>query len=115
MQLLHVTTESAARSILREGLRPAIGPRAADSGESEPAVYFFNSPADLEAAAWNWLSEAFENVDEPLIVLVVAVPSDLVQINASAAWEATVTCSVPAMAIVRAYNIDTGEPFTDAA
>lgn len=111
MQLYHVTTESAARSILREGFRPSVGPRAA-SIETAPATYFFNTEEDLESAAWNWISEAFEDTEEPLIVLVVAVPSELVSIDPAAAFEAVVAVPIPPAAIVRAYDIDSREDVT---
>ena len=113
MPIYHVTTETAARAILRDGFRPTIGPRAA-ALETAPATYFFNTEADLESASWNWLSEAFEDVDEPLIVLVVAVPSELVHIDPAAGYEATVKVPIPPEAVVRAYDIDTREDVTAA-
>lgn len=112
MQLLHVTTASAAESILRDGFEPRIGLRSAELGETRAATYFFNSLDDLAEAANNWLSEAFEHVEEPLIVFVVAVPSELAHIDPVASFEAVVQVPVPASAIVGAYDIDTGEDFT---
>lgn len=111
MQLWHVTTASAATSILRGGFEPRIGPRSGELGEERPATYFFNSFDDLDAAMYNWLSEAFEDIEEPLIVFVVAVPSELVHIDPVAGFEAVVGVPVPASAIVRTYDIDTGDDF----
>lgn len=113
MQIFHVTTESAARAILREGFRPTVGPRSAKL-ETAPATYFFNTEEDLDSAAWNWLSEAFEDTEGPMIVLVVAVPSELVHIDPAAAFEATVAVPIPPAAIVRAYDIDSRKDVTDA-
>lgn len=115
MQLLHVTTASAANSILTHGLRPAIGPRSAQLGEAVPAIYFFTSESALKAASDNWLSEAFEDVEEPLVVLVVDVSAQAVQVDPIAAFEAVVSVPVAAAAVVRAYDIDTGAAYTASA
>ncbi len=108
MQLLHVTTSSALESIRSHGLQPAIGPRSAAFGETVPSIYFFTSGSALRAANDNWLSEAFEDVEEPLVVLVVDVSAQAVHIDPAAAFEASVTVPVAAAAVVRAYDIDTG-------
>lgn len=111
MLLFHVTTATAAESIREHGLRPAIGPRASQLGETVPAIYFFTSESALQAASDNWLSEAFEDVEEPLVVLVVDVSAQVVRIDPAAAFEAAVTVPVAAAAVVRAYDIDTGAAF----
>jgi hypothetical protein len=115
MELFHVTDASAAESILRDGFEPRIGPRSTELVETVPATYFFPSEADLIAASWNWLSEAFEDVVEPVIVLVVAVQPDLVHIDPAVGFEVVVKVPVPASAIVRAYDFDSGRMFVDSA
>lgn len=115
MQLLHVTTASAAESIRSHGLRPSIGPRSAQLGETVPAIYFFTSESALISACDNWLSEAFEDVEESLVVLVVDVSAQVVRIDPTAAFEAVVTVPVAAAAVVRAYDIDTGAAFPASA
>lgn len=108
LELLHVTTASAAESIRRSGFQPTIGPRSAELGETTPATYFFTSAEALAAASYNWLSEAFEDVDEPLVVLVVSVPAGSVRIDPRAGFEARAVAPVPAASIIRGYDIDTG-------
>lgn len=115
MQLLHVTTASAAASIGSHGLLPSIGPRSAQLGETVPAIYFFTSESALKTASDNWLSEAFEDVDEPLVVLVVDVSAQVVRIDPTTAFEAVVTVPVAAAAVVRAYDIDAGAAYTVTA
>lgn len=110
IELFHVTTLSAAESIWRNGFQPGIGPRSTDLGETTAATYFFTSAAALDAASFNWLSEAFEDESEPVVVLVVSVPTGSVHIDPRSGFEAVALSAVPASAIVRAYNIDTGEP-----
>lgn len=112
MQLLHVTTATAAESILTQGLRPSIGPRSSQLGETVPAIYFFTSESALKAASDNWLSEVFEDVEEPLVVLVVDVSAQAVHVDPAAAFEAVVMVPVAAAAVVRAYDIDTGAAYT---
>lgn len=114
MELFHVTGANAAESILREGFRPHIGRRSSELGETDPGTYFFPSEADLTAASWNWLSEAFEDVEEPLIVLVALVPSRWVHVDPAASFEAVVKVPVPATAITKAYELDSGNAFTAA-
>lgn len=115
VKLFHVTGASAAESILRGGFLPNIGRRSCELGETEPATYFFSSEADLVAASWNWLSEAFEDVEEPMIVLVAMVPAEWAHIDPAASFEAKVKVPVPVTAIVQAYELDSGRAFTTAA
>lgn len=87
--VFHVTPRSSVRSIVEDGLRPQIGPRAASIGEQEPRVYFFTSVQALEDGLVNWLGEQFGE-DEQLALLAVRksdVP-DLV-VTAGAEYEAT--------------------------
>ncbi|KAA8966039.1 hypothetical protein [Mycobacterium sp.] len=107
MELLHVTTLSAMAVILREGFVPRIGPRSIDIGEQYPATFFFTSREALDSASWNWLSEAFEDTVEDLVVIVVELDPAMVHIATGTEFEARVLIPVPASAIVRAYDIDT--------
>lgn len=115
MELFHVTDASAAESILRGGFEPRIGRRSRELSETDPATYFFSSEADLIAASWNWLSEAFEDVEESVVVLVAMVPPEWVHVDSTAGFEAVVKVPVPLSAIVRAYELDSGRAFTVAA
>ncbi|ORW08088.1 hypothetical protein [Mycolicibacter longobardus] len=78
--------------------------------ETEPATYFFTDEQALSDACWNWLSEAFEHVDEDLIVLVADVDEEMVHVDLRIGFEAVVFEAVPPSAITRAYDLDTGEP-----
>ena len=66
----HVTPVENLDSILTHGLRPTIGDRSQEIGETDAAVYLFPSYADLVDGLGNWLGECFDDEDE-LVVLEV--------------------------------------------
>lgn len=114
LEVFHVTTRKAAESILRSGFEPRIGPRSQWLGEKVRATYFFTSKEDLDFAANNWLSEAFEDVDDQLIVIIVAVRPGMLYVDPTVGFEAVAWTPVPAAAILRAYDLDSGAVLFDA-
>ncbi|MBO9428360.1 hypothetical protein [Sulfitobacter sp. R18_1] len=65
----HITAMENLESILKEGLKPQIGPRAREIGEKEAAVYLFPTMSDLEDALMSpWGEEAWdEDLDHAII------------------------------------------------
>ena len=72
----HLTRGHNLPSILRDGLIPAIGPRAADLGETAPAVYLFPDLDAVEAALSSWGEVAFGDED-PLACLEVSLEREI--------------------------------------
>ena len=68
--MYHVTPVQNLDAILREGIKPQIGERSLELGESNPVVYLFATVTDMEDA--QWLYECFEE-DEELVVLEVYI------------------------------------------
>lgn len=65
----HVTTRENLNSILKEGLKPSVGPRSEKLDESN-AIFVFDSRTSAEDGVGNWLGEEFDD-DEELILLEV--------------------------------------------
>jgi hypothetical protein len=65
----HITEMENLETILKEGLKPQIGPRARDLGEKVEAVYLFPTMSDLEDALMSpWGAEAWdEDLDHAII------------------------------------------------
>ena len=59
----HTTLNSNKKSILENGLIPAIGERSIQLGESIEKVYLFNSLDDLDSALSSWLGDSFNESD----------------------------------------------------
>lgn len=80
MPLYHVTPARLLPRILDRGLSPRTGPRASALGETEPAIYLFESLADVEDALTGWLGEWFSDEglrQGELVVLEVDLPEDI--------------------------------------
>ncbi|WP_455233043.1 GNAT family N-acetyltransferase [Geopseudomonas aromaticivorans] len=105
--LYHVTPEANLYSISKQGLLPATGPRSADLGEQEPAVYCFPNREAVEDALGNWLGDRFDE-DEPLAILELQVPvgSEAPAELPGAAFEVVVAERVPPEAVKAIYNED---------
>lgn len=82
----HVTTDSSLEVILNEGLKPVIGARSAELGETIARVYLFPSEEDVESALGSWLGECF-NEDEVLHVFEVDTTGLTLQSEVD--WELT--------------------------
>jgi len=95
----HVTPATNLNSILEDGLRPRIGARSAELGETTEAVYLFKSLDDVEDALTNWLGDCFDE-DEVLALLSVQ-GTGLQFLESSAAYE----CVVPHPIIPSALHI----------
>ncbi len=67
----HVTPEENLPSIMEQGLRPSIGERSAELGETAERVYLFPSKEACEDALANWLGEQFD--DGTLVILEVDI------------------------------------------
>lgn len=65
----HVTPVSNLPAILVEGLQPSIGPRSALLGESQPAVYLFQTRSDVENALMGWLGDELDEEEVAIIQL----------------------------------------------
>lgn len=101
----HVTPVENLQAIISEGLTPGIGPRSAELGETEAAIYCFDSPDDLQNALDNWLGEAFEE-DEVLALLEIDVPAD-VQAGEGASFEVVIRTPIPVGNInILSHDID---------
>jgi len=95
----HVTTTYAwEHHIQQEGLRPAIGERATEYGETTPRVYLFPNIEAYEDAMLQWLGELFDD-DEPLVLLKVSLPLAVFAdyIEQDVAYEIAVTQPIPPM------------------
>lgn len=71
----HITPVENLDAILRDGLQPCIGPRSRDLGETEPAIYMFESREDIEAGM-EWLLDAFDAEETPCALLWVDLPAE---------------------------------------
>lgn len=91
--MYHLTPARNLPSILRKGLRPRRGPRSRLAKEPGLAVYLFPDLEALETAATNWVAEVFPETT-PLALLRITLPPSAV-IDASVAWERSVTTPVP--------------------
>ncbi len=100
MKAYHVTPESNLHSILKNGLIPTIGERS-KLLETIPRVYLFPSKENLETALYNWLGEAFEDLEEDLFILEI----NLSDINyESEAFELTVSDTIQPDRILNIYD-----------
>ena len=89
--MFHVTPESNVDSILEQGLKPAIGRRSQELGESNPAIFLFVDVEAVENALSNWLGELFDD-DQPLSLLMVDVEGlSFVEVDGVAGFEAHAT------------------------
>ena len=102
----HVTLESNLKSILSLGLIPSIGERSENLGETEKAVYFFNSLQECDNALWNWLGEEFEDIEEDLVIIEVNIDEKWIELdeNGEVFYEMKVTENVKVDQIVRILN-----------
>jgi hypothetical protein len=96
----HVTTSTSLTSILREGLRPAIGPRSALLGEKRASSYFFASTEACEDGLASWVGEYLE--DDELHILRVDLSG--LQIDDAMGWEISCHTHVPAIRILNVLS-----------
>lgn len=73
--LYHLTSARNLPRIMREGLRPLIGPRARRGAESRALIYCFANLADLDQALANWLGE--ELGEQTLALLKIRLPKGI--------------------------------------
>lgn len=110
----HVTLMDNVPSILEHGLVPQIGERAADLGESEPAVYLFPSEEDLNNALYNWLGEWYNDnygEDCELAILHVRLNENTPVFQTEAEYERICKVVIPAE-VITFYN-ELGEELKD--
>lgn len=93
----HITTAESLAAIQLEGLVPAIGPRSQACGETDAAIYFFDSPEDIANAMDNWLGESFDD-DQQIALLEVDLPQGIC-VAEGAGFEVVVLDPIPASAI----------------
>lgn len=75
----HITTENALKSILKDGLKPDIGPLSAIMHEHDKRVYMFKDKNDMYGAIDNWLIDDLECIhgeDAAFCILAINVPDD---------------------------------------
>jgi len=89
----HVTTAENLDGIMREGLVPRVGPRAAAIGEPVAGVFLFPDAEALEGGLGGWLGEQFDE-DEALVLLGVEVPPGT-PVAEGAGFETVVTATLP--------------------
>lgn len=70
----HLTEEANLTAILKEGLKPQLGPRSKSLGENRDAVYLFSNLEDLETALESPWGEIAWNEEDDLAILEVIVP-----------------------------------------
>lgn len=98
----HVTTLSCLDSILKEGLRPAIGPRSIELNESVARVYFFPTREAVETALLNWLGDSLEGED----IAILEVACTGLQMYSTCQYEEACEDLVPPTRIVRIEDED---------
>lgn len=103
-EIYHVTPAHNLESILRDGLRPQIGPRSALLGEAKELVYFFGSRLALEEALSIWLGEALD--DEPGAISVLSVDPSGLHLVSDASYELACHHLVPPEKISLAFQGD---------
>lgn len=101
-QIYHVTPSRNLDSIMREGLRPMIGPRSVLIGEVTEKVYFFGTMHAVEDAMSNWLGEELDN--EPGAISVLAVDRSGLHLFSDAGYELACLHLVPPEKISLAFE-----------
>ena len=90
--VFHVTPSDTLPTILRQGLKPSVGPRSARLNE-KPAVFVFPSEEAADDALMNWLGDEFDE-DTELSMLEVTVPRSWLQ-PGKAEYEMTIDQPIP--------------------
>lgn len=103
----HVTPKNNLNSILSDGLIAQIGERSSEIGERQNAVFLFPNFEEMNNALYNWLGEAFEDVD--LVILQIDLPDDFpvyreVDSNGNDFYEAHCFCDIPEEYITAIYD-----------
>ena len=101
-QIYHVTPTRNLDSIIREGLRPMIGPRSVLIGEVTEKVYFFGTMHAVEGALSNWLGEELDK--EPGAISVLAVDHSGLHLSSGAGYELACLHLVPPEKISLAFE-----------
>lgn len=91
-RVYHVTETRLLDTILRDGLKPMIGPRSRSAGEQAAAIYVFPDSLSLIDGLTNWLGD---ELDVPCSVLELTIPDDWL-IHDDLRWECRITRAVPA-------------------
>jgi hypothetical protein len=91
-RVYHVRETRLLDSILRDGLKPMIGPRSRSAGEDTPVIYVFPDSVSLIDGLTNWLGD---ELDMPCSILELTVPDDWL-IHDDVRWECRITRAVPA-------------------
>lgn len=94
MHVWHVTPTYHIFDIMEQGLRPGIGPRSQELGETVSRIYVFTEQAALDDALTNWLGDVFDET-EALSILVLDVAPERVIVPDN---------------LFEAYILDTVEP-----
>lgn len=100
--LYHLTPLAKIADILREGLVPQIGQRSKLAGETQPAIFCFHDLTQVEDALMQWIGDYFDE-DEPLAVLRIAAPDDVL-IGEGAGYEVVVLTPINGSSIEVLYE-----------
>lgn len=103
----HVTPKDNLDSILSNGLIAQIGERSLEIRERQNAVFLFPNFEEMNNALYNWLGEAFEDID--LIILQIDLPDDFpvyreVDSNGNDFYEVHCTCDISEEYITAVYD-----------
>jgi hypothetical protein len=92
-------------SILSDGLKPQIGPRAKRVGEKRPLVFLFPDLETVEDALMGWLELEF-GAESELALLSVQLPPEVTTIFSDIEYEMLVDQALPAEACqVLSYDV----------
>lgn len=94
MIFYHVTPAQNLDGILKEGLRPRIGERSQEIGESGPVIYLFTEYEAMNDAMLGWMADCFDDYENDMIVLEVDWNGEY-QLTDGFECEATVTSTIP--------------------
>lgn len=93
----HVTTAAGITAIERDGhIRPAIGPRSRQLGETTAQVYCFPGRAAMVDGVVNWLAELYAD-DESLWALQIRWPGPI--IASTVDWEVLIREPIPSSCV----------------
>lgn len=92
--LYHVTPAKNLPSILRHGLTPNVGSRAAKIYGEQSGIFCFPDKVSVEDAMMNWLGDQFE--DEPLTLLAIDSTGLSGKYTPGAEYEVVITSPIPA-------------------
>lgn len=102
---LHLTPACNVPSILKQGLRPTVGPRSTLAGEQVACWYAFADLESMQNALMNWLGEAFEETQALALLAIDGTGLELLE--ESVGYEVRGVQVVPPSALaVVAWDVD---------